>query len=231
MQQTSNLQISGSNPDWGTKNSLLLGRYIVYLLKNRIMYNKNDLEKMILIDNISYRTIGKIYNVSDTSIKKAAIKLGILLPKRKKFPKEYSPHNKGKYKTSICENCGSEIKLSTWKYQKFCNNNCYNEHKSENLYQYYINNQEEFCCDKNMKFVKKHILKEQHNKCSICQNNNIWNGEILIFILDHIDGNAYNNRRTNLRLICPNCDSQLDTYKSKNKNSARKDRYLHNYKN
>ena len=33
-----------------------------------------------------------------------------------------------------------------------------------------------------------------------------------------IDGD---NVRSNLRLICPNCDSQLDTYKSKNKNGAR----------
>lgn len=44
-------------------------------------------------------------------------------------------------------------------------------------------------------------------------------------------GDAANNRRENLRLVCPNCDSQLDTYKSKNKNSARKKRYLKNYKN
>ena len=40
-------------------------------------------------------------------------------------------------------------------------------------------------------------------------------------MLDPIDGNAENNNRENLRLVCPNCDSQLDTYKSKNKNSAR----------
>ncbi len=34
-------------------------------------------------------------------------------------------------------------------------------------------------------------------------------------------------------LICPNCDSQLDTYKSKNKNSARNSRkeYLKEHTN
>lgn len=48
-----------------------------------------------------------------------------------------------------------------------------------------------------------------------------WNGKELHFVLDHIDGDASNNHQDNLRLICPNCDSQLDTYKSKNKNSAR----------
>lgn len=33
-----------------------------------------------------------------------------------------------------------------------------------------------------------------------------------------------------MRLICPNCDSQLDTYKSKNKNSARKFRQSYSEK-
>ena len=49
----------------------------------------------------------------------------------------------------------------------------------------------------------------------------IWNNKPINFILDHIDGDASNNWKDNLRLICPNCDSQLDTYKSRSKNSAR----------
>ena len=43
-----------------------------------------------------------------------------------------------------------------------------------------------------------------------------WNGKPVTFIADHIDGNSNNNRRDNLRMIDPACDSQLDTYKSKN---------------
>lgn len=69
--------------------------------------------------------------------------------------------------------------------------------------------------------IRTYILNEQNCKCAICGMKNIWNDKNINFILDHIDGDAANNKRENLRLICPNCDSQLDTYKSKNKNSAR----------
>jgi hypothetical protein len=74
--------------------------------------------------------------------------------------------------------------------------------------------------------LKNRILKEGllDNKWSICGISS-WNNKKLNLELDHIDGNAANNKRENLRCICPNCDSQLDTYKSKNKNSARTYRY------
>ena len=50
-------------------------------------------------------------------------------------------------------------------------------------------------------------------------------------ILDHIDGNADNNNLINLRLVCSNCDSQLPTYKGRNKGNGRfkrRERYANN---
>ena len=69
--------------------------------------------------------------------------------------------------------------------------------------------------------IRDYILEEQQYKCAICGISDVWNNKDLHFILDHINGDASNSCRENLRLICPNCDSQLDTYKSRNKNSAR----------
>lgn len=78
----------------------------------------------------------------------------------------------------------------------------------------------------NISHFKQDILKEQNNECAICHCKPEHNGKPLVFILDHIDGHASNNKRDNLRCICPNCDSQLDTFKSKNKNG---DRHYYRY--
>lgn len=72
--------------------------------------------------------------------------------------------------------------------------------------------------------IRDYIFEKQNRQCAICHIDAQWNGKELHFILDHIDGDAANNFEYNLRLLCPNCDSQLDTYKSRNKNSARSHR-------
>lgn len=198
----------------------------------RDKYKKEDLEKYIFEDELSYREIGRIYSVSDTYIKKVAGKLGISLRKRKNFPKDFSPHNRGTGKTIECKNCGKLVENLSWNKQKFCNHKCSSDYDKEKRYNDYLENQELYC-DKphGMRFLKQHLLNEQNNKCLICDIKDEWNNKPMVFILDHIDGDASNNMKKNLRLICPNCDSQLDTYKSKNKNSARKEKYLKQYKN
>lgn len=194
-------------------------------------YDKSELEDLIFVRKLSYREIGKLYGVSDTYIKKICNKVGISLEKRKTFPTDWTPHNKGTAKVKVCEYCKTEF-IVGYSTAKFCSKICESNHKIDEKYTHYLNNQELYCNNRNeVKFLKRHILREQSNRCSICGNENIWNDKPIVFVLDHIDGNASNNMRKNLRLVCPNCDSQLDTFKSKNKNSARKERYLLNYKN
>ena len=66
---------------------------------------------------------------------------------------------------------------------------------------------------------KERIIKEGllENKCSKCGLQDTWQGEPIVLHLDHINGNHFNHRIENLRLLCPNCHSQTPTYCSKNK--------------
>ena len=49
-------------------------------------------------------------------------------------------------------------------------------------------------------------------KCSICEQGPTWNSRPLRLQVDHRDGHFRNNRRSNLRFLCPNCHSQTDNF-------------------
>jgi hypothetical protein len=63
--------------------------------------------------------------------------------------------------------------------------------------------------------LKKRIIKNNllnWKVCSICGVKDVWKGKRLVMILDHINGINNDNRLKNLRFVCPNCNSQLDTF-------------------
>lgn len=70
--------------------------------------------------------------------------------------------------------------------------------------------------------VKQRIVSQNlmEYKCVKCSIDN-WQGETIVLDLDHINGDNTDNRLINLRYLCPNCHSQTDTYKGRNKNSGK----------
>jgi len=69
--------------------------------------------------------------------------------------------------------------------------------------------------------LKKILTYKEGYKCKICNLSN-WNNKEISLHLDHIDGNSDNNFLPNLRLLCPNCHSQTETFSGRNiKNSKR----------
>lgn len=180
----------------------------------------DNIKRMLLEEKRSYEEIGRIYGYTGSWIRKLLKKRGVQIPaRRKKNPNE--TFNKGNVSMAICLNCNARFAKMPKSPQIFCSLKCYNEYKKNNNYAYYLEHQEEWNGQINMHWIKEPIMREQENKCAICGHENIWNGQPLLFILDHIDGRCSNNYRNNLRLICPNCDSQLETYKRRNKISDR----------
>tara|TARA_Y100001938_G_scaffold147595_1_gene229135 strand:+ start:801 stop:1262 length:462 start_codon:yes stop_codon:yes gene_type:complete len=66
--------------------------------------------------------------------------------------------------------------------------------------------------------LKLRLISEglKQHKCECCGITE-WNGQPAPIELDHIDGNRHNNTIENLRILCPNCHAQTDTYRGKNK--------------
>jgi 5-methylcytosine-specific restriction endonuclease McrA len=68
-------------------------------------------------------------------------------------------------------------------------------------------------------WLKKRLLRAGllGAKCSITECGlSTWLGRPIALHLDHINGDRRDNRVENLRLLCPNCHSQTDTYAGRN---------------
>lgn len=182
---------------------------------------KEKLDYYINKENLSYEEIGRRYNCTGAAVKRAAERLGIHIPQRRKInPNE--TFRRGTAKKGICKNCGKEFVLYKSTNGLFCSNKCFSDYKHKEKYRLILEGDESIMrANYSPRIFKKDIMEEQNNKCAICGCLPEHNNKPLVFILDHIDGDASNNKRDNLRCICPNCDSQLPTYKFKNKKSSR----------
>jgi len=67
--------------------------------------------------------------------------------------------------------------------------------------------------------LKKRLFAEKKKKprCEICDWAQISPDGRLPLELDHINGDHYDNRIENLRILCPNCHSMQPTHRGRNK--------------
>ena len=137
-------------------------------------------------------------------------------------------------KTYNCKHCGRSSTMTHRKMNIYCSNKCQGELKVKETIARKKQEIEDWLNGKDFKYVRFRPLVRQYltetygYKCSCCGIDS-WNGKEITLWVDHIDGDASNNRPENFRLICPNCDSQSDTFGAKNTGKGRKSRGLRQY--
>lgn len=65
--------------------------------------------------------------------------------------------------------------------------------------------------------IKRKLFKSglKTNRCEECSITD-WCGKPIMCQLDHINGDRFDHRLENLRILCPNCHSQTSTFAGRN---------------
>lgn len=128
-------------------------------------YNKEELEQLILVDNLSYEEIGRRYGITGAAIKKAAKRLGIELPIRRKI-NESEHFNKDK-NIRYCLVCNTKLPSEN---KKFCSYKCQQEY----AYLTYIDRWKRGLengtkgSDQISNYIRRYLFNKFNNKCCKC---------------------------------------------------------------
>lgn len=125
-------------------------------------------------------------------------------------------------KTFNCLHCDTENPWSYHTMNKYCNNSCQGLYQSREKIKEWVSGNRTWSGQVPV-WARRYLIESRGEGCEICGITE-WNGKHITLECDHIDGHHDNNSPENLRHLCPNCHSQTDTYKAKNKGNGRPSR-------
>jgi len=125
-----------------------------------------------------------------------------------------------KNSTYLCKTCGAESTVSHQKMNVYCSTTCSAKGKFTNTVNRFN------CGEVSDRTTIRKVLSEVRGYKCVCCGISEYNNKDITLQVDHADGNAANNSPENLRLLCPNCHSQTETFGAKNKGNGRAARGL-----
>lgn len=129
-----------------------------------------------------------------------------------------SAHPKRKRQSTACQGCAKNFYTVESRKQQYCSRECLKKTRRNKIKQV---GRFDLTGQPSSKTVREYLINTVGNVCVICAQDGLnWCGKKLTLIVDHADGDAHNWRISNIRLVCPNCDSQLPTFKGRNKGKS-----------
>jgi hypothetical protein len=125
---------------------------------------------------------------------------------------------------NLCKNCN--VLLLKRRQHYFCSNNCQGEYQYKKYIvrwkQGFVSGQRGIVTKNVSGHVIRYLNEKYGEKCTLCgwEIKHSISGKVPLEI-DHIDGNADNNKESNLRLICPNCHALTLNFRNRNRGKGR----------
>lgn len=125
-----------------------------------------------------------------------------------------------------CLYCGKETRRPGYKY---CTNKCQADYRYKSYVEQWLLGDIHGLQGHGVvsRHIKRYLREKFGNKCCLCGWAQVnLTTERVPLVADHLDGNWRNNVESNLRLICPNCDSLTATYAGLNRGNGREQRVI-----
>lgn len=137
--------------------------------------------------------------------------------------KFWNPKKRSKKESVSCLCCGKSLRGKSGK--KFCSSKCNKKYDNDAWIESWKKGEKIGCSGKGFSIsptIRRYLFDKYDNKCCKCGwcAINPITGKIPLQI-DHLDGDASNNKEDNLELICPNCHSLTPNFMALNKKSCR----------